>query len=86
MIDDGVPDKSRWTPPQWQAYVASQPTREQRNAALDEVPEAWRSRVRMHVETVFSVRKFYARRRSGERGVEWSDDNFRLIGVDGRVK
>ena len=54
-----MPDKSTWTPMQWQSYVAFLPTREERKEALDnEVPAEWRGRVENHVRTVYSIRKF----------------------------
>lgn len=42
---------------QWNAYVASGRTREQRRARLMEVPEVMREAVRGHVVTVFGVRR-----------------------------
>jgi len=56
------PDKSKWTPMAWQAYVASLSTREERKEALDnEVPAEWRARVENHVRTVYSIRAFQNR-------------------------
>lgn len=51
---------------EWNAYVESGQTREERRRRLAECPERWREQVRKHVEICFSVRRYY--RRQGGAG------------------
>jgi hypothetical protein len=48
----------------WNAYVESGSDRNERRARLDEVPEWYRKDVERHVQTVFAIRSFYARKAS----------------------
>ena len=45
--------------PEWNAYVLSGETREERRRRLELVPEEWRDDVKRHVETYFAVRKYH---------------------------
>jgi hypothetical protein len=42
---------------EWNGYVVSGKTREQRRQRLELVPEQWRDSVQRHVETYFAIRK-----------------------------
>jgi len=42
---------------EWNGYVVSGKTREERRRRLEMVPEQWREFVKRHVETYFAIRK-----------------------------
>jgi len=42
---------------EWNGYVVSGKTREERRQRLGMVPEEWRDQVKRHVETYFAIRK-----------------------------
>ena len=53
---------------EWNGYVVSGKTREERRRRLELVPEEWRYHVKRHVETYFAVRKYHNdRARRGKR-------------------
>jgi hypothetical protein len=44
---------------EWNGYVVSGKTREERRRRLEMVPEEWRASVKRHVETYFAIRKYH---------------------------
>jgi len=50
-------DNSTWCAAQWQAHISQMPTFEERKAALEEVPEEMRARVKSHLQTVAALRR-----------------------------
>jgi len=58
-------DKSEWSAPMWQAHIEKLPTREERKAALEDVPAEWRTRVKRHLQTVWAIRQ-YRKRKHGK--------------------
>lgn len=44
---------------EWNGYVVSGKSREERRRRLALVPEQWRDQVKRHVETYFAVRKYH---------------------------
>jgi len=42
---------------EWNGYVVSGKTREERRRRLEMVPEQWRESVKRHVKTYFAIRK-----------------------------
>ena len=48
-------DKSKWTVGNYNAYVGSGTTREERRERLAEVPEEYRDSVESHVRTQFQI-------------------------------
>lgn len=58
-------NKTNLSPSEWQGYIVSLPTKEERKAALAEVPVEYRKRVEAHVQTVFSIRKYHRRMGNG---------------------
>jgi hypothetical protein len=55
------------TPPQWNGYVESGATREERIARLAEVPESMRAGVLSHLKTVKEIRDFADRKKAHGR-------------------
>ncbi len=52
-----VLDKSKWSAPQWQAFISRLPTFEQRRQAVEnEVPKDLRARVKSHLRTVRALK------------------------------
>jgi hypothetical protein len=58
-----VTGKSDWSASQWQAYIENLPTYDERKAALESVPDAFRKRVEVHLRTVMSIKKYHERAR-----------------------
>jgi len=51
---------------EWNGYVVSGKTREQRRERLAEVPEEWRDSVKRHVETYFAIINHHKRMQHGK--------------------
>lgn len=56
---------------EWNGYVVSGKTREERKSRLDEVPEEWRDQVRKHVETFFAIKANFRRKHERNRTRGW---------------
>lgn len=54
-------DKSKWSGPSWNAYVAAGQDRADRKARLEEVPEELKADVKIHVSTVIALRNWHRR-------------------------
>jgi hypothetical protein len=52
---------------QWNAYVESGATHDERRARLEEVPEDLRATVKRHAQTVFALRKYHSRKGRGRQ-------------------
>ena len=50
---------------EWNGYVVSGKSREERRRRLDEVPEEWRDAVKRHVETYFAIMNHHKRIKHG---------------------
>lgn len=51
-----------WTGPQYNAWVESGATREDRKARLEQVPGQYRKDVERHLKTVWAIRNFYSKK------------------------
>lgn len=51
-----------WTTGNYNAWVEAGKTRGERKRRLEQVPEQWRKDVESHVQVVFAIRGFYARK------------------------
>jgi len=53
---------------EWNGYVVSGKTPEERRRRLELVPEEWRDLVKRHVETYFAVRRYHRDRVNRAKG------------------
>lgn len=61
---------------QWQGYVASGKTREERVSRLAEVPEDMRADVKRHVETIYAIKLFHKDRAKLKATKPMADINY----------